>query len=44
MCVQLDQGTTMSGKESKLTFWYEELEGDDFNLVGKKNANLGEMI
>jgi pyruvate,water dikinase len=24
--------------------WYNELEGADFNLVGKKNANLGEMI
>ncbi|MDF1555227.1 MAG: PEP/pyruvate-binding domain-containing protein [Deferrisomatales bacterium] len=34
----------MSDKESRLTFWYEELEGGDFNLVGKKNANLGEMI
>ncbi|HSH69515.1 MAG TPA: PEP/pyruvate-binding domain-containing protein, partial [Deferrisomatales bacterium] len=33
----------MSAKETKLTFWYDELEGSDFELVGKKNANLGEM-
>ena len=34
----------MSDKESRLTFWYDELEGADFELVGKKNANLGEML
>ncbi|MCL4367891.1 MAG: PEP/pyruvate-binding domain-containing protein [Actinobacteria bacterium] len=31
-------------KEKRLTIWYEELEGDDYPLVGKKNANLGEMM
>lgn len=44
MCTQLDQGTEMSDKTSRLTFWYDELEGSDFPLVGKKNANLGEML
>lgn len=44
MCTQLDQGTAMAEKETRLTFWYDELEGSDFNLVGKKNANLGEMM
>lgn len=34
----------MSGKETRYTLWYEETRGDDFNFVGKKNANLGEMI
>jgi len=34
----------MSDKESRILFWYEELEGSDFPLVGKKNANLGEML
>lgn len=34
----------MAEKETRLTFWYDELEGSDFNLVGKKNANLGEML
>ncbi len=24
--------------------WYNELRGENFNLVGKKNANLGEML
>jgi pyruvate,water dikinase len=33
----------MSNKQSRLSFWYDELEGADFELVGKKNANLGEM-
>ncbi len=31
-------------REKRLTFWYDELEGKDFELVGKKNANLGEMM
>ena len=31
-------------KNKRLTFWYEELLGKDFELVGKKNANLGEMM
>ncbi|MFU8857388.1 MAG: PEP/pyruvate-binding domain-containing protein [Deferrisomatales bacterium] len=33
-----------SDRETRLTFWYEELTGEDFPLVGKKNANLGEMM
>ncbi len=44
MCTQPDQGTDMSDRESRFSFWYDELEGQDFNLVGKKNANLGEML
>ena len=39
-----DEVDLMSDKESALLFWYEELEGSDFPLVGKKNANLGEML
>ena len=31
-------------KSKRLTLWYEELVGKDFELVGKKNANLGEMM
>ena len=34
----------MTEKEKRLTLWYRELEGSDFELVGKKNANLGEML
>ncbi len=34
----------MEDREKRITLWYNELEGADFNLVGKKNANLGEMI
>ena len=34
----------MTGKEQRFTLWYDETEGNDFPLVGKKNANLGEMI
>jgi pyruvate,water dikinase len=34
----------MEDREKLITIWYNELEGADFNLVGKKNANLGEMI
>jgi len=34
----------MSDRESRISFWYDELAGEDFPLVGKKNANLGEMI
>ncbi len=34
----------MSDKEKRIVLWYEELEGSDFPLVGKKNANLGEML
>lgn len=34
----------MTDKESRLLFWYDELDGNDYPLVGKKNANLGEML
>jgi pyruvate,water dikinase len=34
----------MTGKDERLTIWYEEMDGSDYPLVGKKNANLGEMI
>jgi pyruvate, water dikinase len=34
----------MLEKEKRFTLGYDELEGNDFNLVGKKNANLGEML
>ncbi|MCX5811518.1 MAG: hypothetical protein NT178_03115 [Proteobacteria bacterium] len=34
----------MLEKEKRFTLGYDELEGKDFNLVGKKNANLGEML
>lgn len=34
----------MGEKETRYTLWYDEMDGSDFNLVGKKNANLGEMI
>jgi pyruvate, water dikinase len=34
----------MAPKEERLTIWYDEMDGNDFNFVGKKNANLGEMV
>lgn len=34
----------MTEKENRYTLWYDEMDGKDFPLVGKKNANLGEMI
>ncbi len=34
----------MTDREQRLTIWYEEMSGTDYPLVGKKNANLGEMI
>ncbi len=34
----------MTDKAERLTIWYEEMDGSDYPLVGKKNANLGEMI
>lgn len=34
----------MTDKEKSLVFWYSELQGQDYPLVGKKNANLGEML
>jgi pyruvate, water dikinase len=37
-------GGIMTDKEERLTIWYDEMDGSDYPLVGKKNANLGEMI
>ena len=37
-------GWEMDTLEKKLTLWYNELKGENFPLVGKKNANLGEML
>ena len=34
----------MTDKEQRLIIWYEEMDGADYPLVGKKNASLGEMI
>ncbi len=34
----------MAEKEHLYTLWYEDSDGKDFPFVGKKNANLGEMI
>lgn len=34
----------MVEKEKRITIRYDELEGKDYPLVGKKNANLGEML
>ncbi len=34
----------MSDLNQLYTIWYDELRGSDYGLVGKKNANLGEMI
>lgn len=31
-------------KEKCFSIWYQGLEGKDYPLVGKKNANLGEML
>lgn len=39
-----DWGQAMVDKDKRITLWYDELEGREFPLVGKKNANLGEMI
>lgn len=39
-----DEENVMADRESSIIFWYDELAGSDFPLVGKKNANLGEMI
>lgn len=36
-------GAVMVEREKRITIRYDELEGKEFNLVGKKNANLGEM-
>ena len=43
-CSREEEVDPMPDKESRILFWYDELEGDDFPLVGKKNANLGEML
>jgi pyruvate,water dikinase len=34
----------MTDKTRRLSFWYQDLAGVDYELVGKKNANLGEMM
>ncbi len=34
----------MSSLNDRNIIWYDELKGENFNLVGKKNANLGEML
>ena len=34
----------MVKKDERITIAYDELEGKDYPLVGKKNANLGEML
>jgi pyruvate, water dikinase len=34
----------MTDKDKCFTLWYQSLEGKDYNFVGKKNANLGEML
>jgi pyruvate,water dikinase len=34
----------MGEKEKKYILWYDEMEGADYPIVGKKNSNLGEMI
>jgi pyruvate, water dikinase len=39
-----EEEATMTDKEARLTLWYDELTGEDYPLVGKKNANLGEML
>ena len=33
----------MPDTDDRLVLWYDEMDGGDFPLVGKKNANLGEM-
>lgn len=38
-----DERQVMIDKADRITLWYDELEGSDFEYVGKKNANLGEM-
>ena len=34
----------MSDLGDRYTIWYDELRGENFELTGKKNANLGEML
>lgn len=34
----------MGEKEQKYILWYDEMDGTDYPIVGKKNSNLGEMI
>jgi pyruvate,water dikinase len=34
----------MGEKEQRYILWYDEMEGADYPIVGKKNSNLGEMI
>jgi len=33
----------MPDNDDRLVLWYDEMNGEDYPLVGKKNANLGEM-
>lgn len=33
----------MPDNDERLVLWYDEMDGNDYPLVGKKNANLGEM-
>lgn len=33
----------MPDNDDRLVLWYDEMDGADYPLVGKKNANLGEM-
>jgi pyruvate, water dikinase len=35
--------TRMTEIDARYTVWYDEVDGKDFALVGKENANLGEM-
>lgn len=44
MASSQDERYPMDDKDNRILFWYEELVGDDYPLVGKKNANLGEML
>ena len=34
----------MASRNERLTIWYEEVSSDDYTLVGKENADKGEMI
>jgi pyruvate, water dikinase len=34
----------MEERDKRFTLWYDEMEGKDYPLTGKKNANLGEML
>ena len=34
----------MEEREKGFTLWYNDMDGKDYPLTGKKNANLGEML